>query len=93
MPYQKSSEARRGTGPGVRHEGGLPGLRAAGVLSFETPPVDDPSQVYGRSSDGASDAVEGSGDVAGRLRIPTASCPDRAGRLACESQAGLSLVP
>ena len=86
MPYQKSSKARRGTGPGVRHEDVLPGLRTAGVSGFETPPVDDPSQEHGRPSDGPSDAPEGSGDGAGWLRISAASSAGRAGRLTRESQ-------
>lgn len=72
----KKSDVRREAGPGVRHEDILPSLRAAGVSSVVTPPVDDPAQEHGRRQNGASDAAQGSADVTGRVWISTASRPD-----------------
>ena len=92
MPYQKSSKARREARPSVCDENILPGLRAAGSHGFRPRKVDDPPPECGGSADGASPASEGSGDVANRVWISTASYPDRAGRMARESQAGLPPV-
>ena len=56
MPYQKSSKARRGAGPGIRHEGVLPGLGAAGVHGLEARSINDSPQECSGSADGASHA-------------------------------------
>jgi len=60
---------QREAGPGVRHEGFLPGLRAAGVHGFKASSVDDPPREHSGPSDGASHASQGSGDVANRVWI------------------------
>ena len=93
MPYQKSSEARRDAGSGVCGYDILSGLRAAGVQELSLGPIDRSLQEHGRPAGGASDASSGSGGGARRVRIQTASCPDRTGRMARESQAHLSVVP
>jgi putative transposase len=69
MRYQKSSKARREAGSGVRHEGFLPGLGAAGVHGFKPSSVDDPPREHSGPSNGASHASSGFGDVASRVWI------------------------
>jgi hypothetical protein len=56
MRYQESSKTRREARSGVRDEGFLPGLGAAGVYGSRPRAVDDSPQEYSRCPNGASDA-------------------------------------